>query len=387
MRTRFIENITSIDAAQWDAVTGGDYPFLQHAFLSALEQSGSVGSASGWRPHHLLVEDDAGNQLLAVLPLYVKSHSYGEYVFDWQWADAYRRNGLDYYPKLVAAIPFTPATGPRLVCRAGERNELIACVKAALGEKSVETGASGWHCLFPLEDELPLWQAADSDVRLGCQFHWRNTGYVSFEDFLATFTSRKRKEVKRERRLVAENGIRIERLTGDRITPQHWETFYRFYQLTYLKRSGHGGYLTQDFFKRLHDTMREKMLLVLAYENDVAIAGALNFFSSTTLYGRYWGALKEVPALHFETCYYQGIEFCIEHGLQVFDPGAQGEHKIARGFTPVLTYSVHSIDHPQFRQAIGEFLVRERESVKAYQQSCMSALPFRHEPPADKPSW
>lgn len=364
-------------------MAGGDYPFLRHAFLQALEASGSACAASGWLPQHLLVESDSGDRLLAVLPLYLKNHSYGEYVFDWQWADAYRRHGLDYFPKLLSAIPFTPATGPRLAFREVAKEALLPLVAEALAARAQQVGASGWHILFPAGEEAVLWQAMGMDERLGCQFHWFNQGFRTFEDFLATFTSRKRKELKRERRLVSESGIRLQRFTGDDITPPHWEQFYRFYQLTYLKRSGHGGYLTPDFFARLHDTLRNSLLLVMAYDGDTAIAGALNVFSSDTLYGRYWGAVREVPALHFEACYYQGIEFCIERGLQRFDPGAQGEHKISRGFTPVLTHSCHHIVHPDFRHAVRDFLARETIAVQQYRQDCSQALPFRQAPPLE----
>ena len=379
MRTRFIESILLIDAVQWNAVAGVDYPFLQHAFLAALEMSGSVCARSGWQPQHLLVEDDSG-YLLAILPLYLKSHSYGEYVFDWEWAEAYRRHNLDYFPKLLSAIPFTPATGPRLAFRDVDAHSLIAVVADALEKQSHMLGASGWHCLFPPPSEDALWQTTDAQLRLGCQFHWKNYQFNTFDDFLALFTSRKRKELKRERRIVAESGIQLQRLTGHAITLEHWQQFYRFYQMTYLKRSGHGGYLTQEFFNQLHNSFRHQLLLVMAYDGDMAIAGALIFFSSTTLYGRYWGAVRDVPGLHFEACYYQGIEFCIERQLQFFDPGAQGEHKITRGFEPVLTHSYHRIHHPEFRQAIGDFLQREQGAVKQYQQACAECLPFKVTP-------
>lgn len=383
MRIRFIDSIASVDAAQWDAVAGGDYPFLRHAFLLALEASGSACAASGWQPQHLLVEEDGGESLFAVLPLYIKTHSYGEYVFDWQWAEAYRRHGLDYFPKLVSAIPFTPAAGPRLAFRGVETHLLMPLIAEAVAARTQAVGASGWHCLFPADDAAALWGSTGMDERLGCQFHWFNQGYGSFEDFLATFTARKRKELKRERRLVLESGIRVQRFTGNAITAQHWEAFYRFYQLTYLKRSGHGGYLTPAFFAQLHATLCDSLMLVMAYDGDTPVAGALNLFSSDTLYGRYWGAVRDVPALHFEACYYQGIEFCIERGLQRFDPGAQGEHKIARGFTPILTRSYHQIVHPGFRRAIRDFLASESVAVRQYQQDCMQGLPFRQAPPPE----
>lgn len=376
MKARFIDGLDKVPAADWDRVAGTDYPFLRHAFLHALEASNSVCAARGWQPQHLLVSHE--EQLIAVLPLYIKHHSMGEYVFDRGWAEAYQRNGLAYYPKLLSAIPFTPATGPRLSCVDCDRSLLVQTIADALQQQCEALGASGWHVLFPEEKTLPDWQAMGSDTRLGCQFHWRNEGYATFDDFLAGFSSRKRKELKRERRRVADQKVRLERLTGEQISLEHWQAFYRFYQLTNLKYNGHGGYLTADFFVHLHRHLRDCLLLVMAYdENNEAIAGALNFFSHDTLYGRYWGAIRDVECLHFEACYYQGIEFCIEKNLKRFDPGAQGEHKIARGFHPVFTYSQHWIAHTGFREAINDFLEREREAVRHYQQDACAALPFK----------
>jgi uncharacterized protein len=372
---RFIESINHIEPLRWNAVAGVDYPFLRHEFLQALENSGSVGAAQGWQPQHLLIEDSG--ELLAILPLYIKSHSYGEYVFDWSWAEAYQRHDIPYYPKLVSSIPFTPSTGPRLAVATNEISQVIATVTAALNEKAEEIGASGWHVLFPQDSEDNLWKSSGAQERLGCQFHWHNDSFGQFDDFLARFSSRKRKDVKKERQKVVAQGIRIERLTGDEILPEHWQCFYHFYRATYLKKSGHAGYLTPAFFALLHDTLRKQALLVLAYENGTAIAGGLYFFSADTLYGRYWGCIKDVPGLHFETCYYQGIEFCIERGLQRFDAGAQGEHKIQRGFEPVLTHSYHWIRHPGFRQAIADFLQDEAAGIKQYQEQAITFLPFR----------
>ncbi len=377
---RFIDNISEIPADHWNAITGNDYPFLRYEFLDALESSGSVTQKSGWQPQHLLIENtsNATSQLIATLPLYIKSHSYGEYVFDWSWADAYRRHGLSYYPKLLSAIPFTPATGPRLSYdKTASVSQLMELVFLALQDKSQAIGASGWHILFPQHDELPLWESVTADKRLGCQFHWQNNGYNDFDDFLANFTSRKRKDVKKERRRAIEQDIHIKRLTGDDITLEHWQQFYHFYQITYAKKSGHGGYLTPEFFKLLHESMRDQLLLVMAYQNGEAIAGALNFFDSDTLYGRYWGAVKDIDCLHFEVCFYQGIEFCIENKLKRFDPGAQGEHKISRGFTPTITHSYHHIQHPEFRRAIKDFLLDETGHIKQYQKETSSQLPFR----------
>lgn len=376
MHYRFISQIADIAADTWNSIAGENYPFLRHEFLWALEASKSACATRGWQPQHVLIEHD--KRLIAVLPLYIKQHSMGEYVFDRAWADAYQRHGLNYYPKLVSAIPFTPACGPRLAFIACDQAVLIQTLAQALQQKCTEIGASSWHVLFPEESSLPLWQQAGSDTRLGCQYHWFNQDYQSFDDYLATFASRKRKELKRERRKVMEQGVRLERLTGDNITHEHWQRFYQFYQLTNLKYNGHGGYLTADFFVHLHDKMRNSLLLVMAYDVDnIAIAGALNFFSADTLYGRYWGAITEVEFLHFEACYYQGIEFCIEQGIKRFDPGAQGEHKISRGFRPIFTFSQHWLAHAGFREAIQNFLHEERAAVKRYQQHACAALPFK----------
>ncbi len=249
MKARFIDSIEQVSSTAWNAVTGMDYPFLRHEFLHSLEASKSVCAARGWQPQHLLIEQN--EQLIAVLPLYIKSHSMGEYVFDHGWAEAYQRNGLQYYPKLLSAIPFTPATGTRLALVDCDQSALIQTVSDALQQQCKNIGASGWHILFPSEGELPLWQQMESDTRHGCQFHWFNQDYQTFDDFLAEFSSRKRKELKRERRRVADQQIRLERMTGEQITIEHWQAFYRFYQLTNLKYNGHGGYLTADFFVRL----------------------------------------------------------------------------------------------------------------------------------------
>jgi len=374
---RFIDSISHISDKQWNAITGNNYPFLRYEFLHALEDSGSVTEKIGWQPQHLIIENAEGKPV-ATLPLYIKSHSYGEYVFDWSWADAFQRHGLLYYPKLLSAIPFTPATGPRLsVDNAHNNADIMPVVYQALQDRSQAIGASGWHVLFPEPSELGYWESIDVDQRLGCQFHWKNNNYQSFDDFLASFSSRKRKDVKKERRRAIENDIHIKRLTGNEITLEHWQQFYHFYQITYAKKSGHGGYLTPEFFQRLHHNMQDQLLLVMAYEGETAIAGALNFYDSETLYGRYWGAAKDIDCLHFEVCFYQGIEFCIENKLKRFDPGAQGEHKISRGFIPTITHSYHRIHHPEFRHAIQDFLVNEAEHIQQYQQETSTQLPFR----------
>ncbi|CAA0116793.1 Uncharacterised protein [BD1-7 clade bacterium] len=378
MRCQFIHSMESIDAEQWNRVLGSDYPFLRHQFLSALEHSQCVGDTRGWHPHHLLVFDD--DQLIALMPLYLKQHSYGEYVFDWSWAEAYQKHGLQYYPKLIAAIPFTPASGPRLCYTLNHPEEihrLIHKVTAHLDSTCAERHYSGWHVLFPNTDNSALWQQTRAARRIACHFQWFNREYGSFDDFLATFSSRKRKNVRKERRRVVEQGLQVERLTGDAITAEHWQQFYRCYQMTYAKRSGHGGYLTPEFFACLQRDCRQQILLVIAKDGDTLVASALYFFDDTTLYGRYWGALKNYDGLHFEACYYQGIEFCIEQGLQRFDPGVQGEHKIMRGFEPVITESYHQLKDPEFFGAIQHFVEEEATMVKKYQAEARQALPFK----------
>lgn len=375
MQYRFLSRIADVTAAQWNAVTGTHYPFLRHEFLHALESSGSVTAQRGWQPLHLIVEQD--DRLLAVMPLYIKTHSMGEFVFDHSWAEAFRRYGYAYYPKLLIAVPFTPATGPRLAHTECDQNELLACIGQALNEKIQQLDASSWHVLFAQETEFEVWQQLGGAERIDCQFQWHNRNYRDFNDFLNEFASRKRKSLRKERERLQQAGLQFKRLRGEQISAEHWQHFYRFYQLTNYKYNRHGGYLTDAFFTGLHAHLRDQLLLVLAYQNDEPVAGALNFYFSDTLYGRYWGCVREIEYLHFETCYYQGIEFCIEQGLKRFDPGVQGEHKLARGFEPVLTHSFHFIEQPAFRQPIQHFLAEEADYVRRYQQEAQSALPFK----------
>ena len=377
MKVRFINHISLIPESTWHALVGTNYPFLRHEFLDALEASGSVGAESGWLPMHLLVESEDG-RLLAAMPLFLKTHSYGEYVFDWSWAEAYQNHGLNYYPKLLAAIPFTPATGQRLVKAADCSDEVTALVAKALQDKAQQLGASGWHVLFLEKEELAQWASTDADIRLGCQFHWHNEGYSDFDGFLAAMNSKKRRTLRKERNTLTAQGIQFKRLTGDAITPVIWQRFQAFYQLTNLKYNRHHGYLTPDFFERIYLTMRDSLLLVVAFDGEEAIAGALNFIGGDTLYGRYWGCIREVEFLHFETCYYQGIEYCIQHGIQRFDSGAQGEHKVPRGFRPTLTYSVHWLKHTGFKQAVKRFLIEESVAIQRYRDEMTQALPFKN---------
>jgi predicted N-acyltransferase len=380
LTAHFLGSLADIEATQWDAITGTDYPFLQHQFLYGLEQTGCTTAETGWQPCHLVLHDTRGTA--AVLPLYLKSHSYGEYVFDWSWADAWQRQGFEYYPKLLSAIPFTPATGPRLCLRSdidndNAREQVWQAVLDAVRQFASARQLSSWHLLFPEESVAMQLLAEGIHLRTATQFHWFNRDYCSFDDFLADFTSRKRKNLRRERQRVIEQGLELRTLTGNEIGTREWEQFYRFYQMTYAKRSGHGGYLNRAFFTETAAGMGEQVVMVLAYLEGQAVAGALYFRSRDTLYGRYWGCEREFDCLHFEACYYQGIEYCIRHGLQRFDPGAQGEHKIQRGFRPVRTYSNHWIADPALSDAVGNFTRQELPHTEAYMRDAASLLPFR----------
>ncbi|WP_416396445.1 GNAT family N-acetyltransferase [Allohahella sp. A8] len=378
-RTVFSSGIADIDKADWQAIVGPDYPFIQYAFLKALEDTGAVGEDSGWAAQHILVYRN--ERLVALAPSYLKTHSYGEYVFDWAWADAFHRYGREYYPKLVTAIPFTPVTGPRICVAAGEDettilDEMVDTIRSA----AMAQHFSSWHLLFPakaISDEV----GKNTMQRCAVHFQWRNEGYASFEAFLAEFSSRKRKNLRKEREKVRAAEIEFEVLSGHDITEAIWDDYYLFYQITYARRSGHGGYLDREFFSALSNTMPETLVLVMAKRHGEYIAGALNFRGKDTLYGRYWGCKADFDFLHFETCYYQGIDYCIREGLQRFDPGVQGEHKLQRGFRPTYTYSNHIIAEPVFEAAIREFLGREKPQVEAYFQEACSYLPFKAQAP------
>jgi len=378
LSAEFLPSLGDIDAQDWNRIAGDDYPFLRHEFLYGLETTGCTTADSGWQPCHLLLRDEQG--LLGIMPLYLKSHSYGEYVFDWSWADAWQRSGLEYYPKLVTAIPFTPATGPRLCVRDSVTSEQVwPAVLQALRQFAERQAISSWHLLFPEESQSQLLLDLDTHRRTATQFHWFNEGYASFDEFLATFSSRKRKNLRRERSRVAQQGLQLQTLTGSEISAGDWLQFHRFYQQTYAKRSGHGGYLTRDFFLQTAPSLGEQVVMVIAKQDDVAVAAALYFRSADTLYGRYWGCEREFDCLHFEACYYRGIEYCIEHGLQRFDPGAQGEHKIQRGFRPVSTWSNHWITDPQLSAAVGNFTRQEEAHTQQYQRQAAELLPFKAE--------
>ncbi|MDG2047829.1 MAG: GNAT family N-acetyltransferase [Halioglobus sp.] len=374
--SEFLSSLNQVSAAQWNAIASTDYPFLRHDFLLGLETTGCTTAETGWQPCHLILRCDG--ELVAIMPLYLKAHSYGEYVFDWSWADAWRQSGLAYYPKLLTAIPFTPATGPRLcVSNSVDSDQCMHAALTAVKALAAQRHISSWHLLFPDETMSETLLDAGLHRRAGTQFHWFNENYGCFEDFLATFNSRKRKALKKERRRVAEQGLVLKTLTGAHIGEQEWEQFYRFYQLTYAKRSGHGGYLSRDFFVTTAAGMGDQVVMVLAYLDTRAVAGALYFCSSDTLFGRYWGCEKEYDCLHFEACYYQGIEYCIANKIARFDPGAQGEHKIQRGFRPINTWSNHWIADPDLAAAVGDFTHREEEQNSLYRQGVSKMLPFK----------
>jgi uncharacterized protein len=377
MEVKQIHSMTQVYCADWNRLAGDAYPFLRHEFLLALEQSGSVCEQTGWLPQHLLVLDE--EKLVAFMPLYLKQHSWGEYVFDHQWAQAYQQHGLDYYPKWLTAIPLTPCQGARIVFKAGiDPLEVTQLLLNFIKQLSEQCGISSWHCLFPAGQQAEQLRSLGLSIREGVQFHWFNQGYRDFNDFLQTLSASKRKMLKRERRRVSEQGIRLLRIAGPDVSDMQWQEFFQFYAMTYLKR-GSEPYLTPAFFQQVAATMGEQLLLVLAVKDGKTIAAALSFVGADTLYGRYWGCYEEYNSLHFETCYYQGLDYCIEHGLKRFDSGAQGEHKISRGFEPITTYSAHWIKDARFATAIEQFLAREQKAVQLYKKDAASYLPFKKE--------
>ena len=376
--------ILNVDPAGWNALAG-DSPFLRHEFLAALERTGCVGGETSWQPSHLTVVDAAG-EMLGALPLYVKHDSRGEFVFDWGWANAYAQADLSYYPKLVSAVPFTPATGQRLLVAAhADFSTVAAALLGAAQELGAELGASSLHVLFPTETQRSYLAAEGLLTRKSCQFHWHNKNYQSFDDFLARFSSAKRKKARRERRRIAEARVQFEHLRGDELGAEDWDTVYGFYSHTFLRR-GRAPYLNRAFFAEVVETMPESLVVILARFEGQLIATAICFRSSDTLYGRYWGSLADFHSLHFETCYYQGIDYCIGEGLSRFEPGTQGEHKISRGFTPTATWSNHWIIDPEFGHAVAEFLDRERLHVEAYMDELADHVPYRRDLQSTNPS-
>ncbi|CAK0756253.1 N-acetyltransferase [Gammaproteobacteria bacterium] len=367
---RIVEFISEIPAHQWNALVGNN-PFLSHEFLRALQESGSATPETGWHARFpTLWQDDV---LIGAMPLYLKTHSWGEFVFDWAWAEAYQRHGLDYYPKLVCAVPFTPVAGSRLLAPTSQLRVQLLRVALQLAR---EMGVSSLHCLFPIEAQTPLMQQESMMLRQGVQFHWRNPGYISFDDYLASMSHDKRKHIRQERRKVKEAGITFEHLTGHGITDVHWIFFERCYALTHQRYHSPQS-LNLDFFRQVGASMADGILLVRALRDHQPIACALNFYHQDALYGRSWGALEYHPGLHFDACYYQAIEFCIEHKISLFEGGAQGEHKLSRGFLPETTWSAHWLAHPRFSLAVDDFLKREKLGMSHYLDELSERSPFK----------
>jgi uncharacterized protein len=369
--------IAQIPAAEWDACAGDRNPSVSHAFLNALEESGSTTTRTGWTPQHLSLAGPRG-VIVGVVPLYAKTHSYGEYIFDYGWADAYERAGGRYYPKLLSAAPFTPVPGPRLMQRPDAPPETRGNLIAAMVELAKQRRISSLHVNFPEDADLEALTEAGFLQRLGQQFHWINGGYRDFDDYLAALNSRKRKAVRKERREALAPGLEIDVLTGPDLRPRHWDAFYEFYLATSDRKWG-SAYLNRRFFALIGDRMPEKIVLVMARHGSKYVAGAFNLLGKDTIYGRNWGSYGEYKFLHFECCYYQAIEFAISHGLKRVEAGAQGPHKLQRGYLPVPTYSAHWVPDPAFRRALAQFLAREREMVAHKIDRLAEFSPFRHE--------
>jgi len=373
-RTRIVSSLSDIGQTTWDTLIAAQAernPFLSFAFLDALHESGCASPDSGWQPQYVTLWH--GEQLEAALPLYVKSHSYGEYVFDWAWADAYRRSGLDYYPKLLSAIPFTPVAGSRLLARTADAAQKLIAALCALQKNN---GISSTHILFPPESQAKALKDHGFLLRSGVQFHWINQDYRHFDDFLSTLERKKRKNIRAERRKVHEAGIRFRHVRGVAASEADWRFFKRCYDRTYAQHYS-TPYLNLAFFRRIGETMPEHILLIIAEQDSKPIAASLVVHDENTLYGRYWGAIDDVPCLHFETAYYQPLEFCIDNGIRCFEGGAQGEHKMARGFLPQKTWSAHWLAHPAFADAVERFLKQEAGGIDAYIDELEERNPFK----------
>jgi len=383
MNIKFLHSISDISDTEWNSLFDTDYPFIQHAFLSALEQSGCTQASTGWEPQHIVIYQ--AEKIVAAMPCFLKTHSYGEYVFDWAWANAYQQHGLHYYPKLLSAIPFTPATGSRLAFSKNNQSKqeqllVIGNIDRAIRDKFTDSGLSSWHVLFPESELSSLLEQSKWKQRIGIQYHWFNDDYKSFDHFLSTFKSRKRKTLHKERQSIIKQDIVMTTVNGSEISDELMTEFYRFYHLTYLKRSGQHGYLNLAFFLLLLADMSENLVMFCATKNHTLIGASLCFKDEKTLYGRYWGCEKEYDFLHFEACYYQGIEYCINNKFERFNPGAQGEHKISRGFKPIKTLSNHVVLHNDFRYAIHRFIDEEKAHVNAHLEHLTTLLPFKSEP-------
>lgn len=383
MQLQWLDSISKVKAADWNALFPADYPFTRHEFLQALESGGSVGSSSGrqtgWLVRHFVLWQD--EKLIAAVPAYLKLHSYGEYLFDWSFAEAYQNYGLDYYPKLLLAIPFTPAEGPRLGLAAGmDKAQLLQWLQQGVGQLNQLLPLSHLQCLYAEPDDQQAFRDAGFVERFDVQFLWSNQGFQSFNDFLAVLTARKRKQIRKERATVAEQGVVLKTLSGADLDFAFWQQFYGFYCDTYQKRSRHNGYLTAETFRLWGQTMAKRIVVFAAFADEKMLAASLCFQSETSLYGRYWGCAEDFNFLHFECCYYSGIEYCIKQGLQFFDAGAQGEHKLQRGFAPVLRHGFYQFtekaQHKALNEAIARYCLQEQKALEQYRQEAELSLPF-----------
>ena len=366
---------SEIPQSDWDLLDHHEDPFVSRAFLGSAEKVGAAGTAMGWQAQHLALYDNG--LLLGLAPLYLRTHSFGDFSRDWNWASAWQRAGLDYYPKLVSGIPYTPSPGPRLLVRQGiPRNAVVPALIEAILSVTARLGASSWQCLFVDEDDRARLAAAGLLMRRGVQFQWFNRGYRDFDHFLDGFTADKRKKLKRERRLVRESGLRMEVRHGNEIDAPLWQVIHRQYRDTFARYGNHPAF-PMEFFGEAAAQLGPQLVVFVAFRDETPVASAICYRDAQTLYGRHWGSSVDLPGLHFELCYYQGIEYCIHHGLQGFEPGAQGEHKLARGFEPVATWSAFWIAHPSMRRAVADFMVREDSAMQDYEAETASHLPFK----------
>jgi len=374
MQISFHESIQEIEATEWNALVQHKQPFLQHSFISALENHGCIGGDLDWYGHHISVRED--NCLIGAMPLFEKHNTHGEFVFDHSWADAWHRAGLRYYPKLVSATPYTPASGQRLLCQEGREDEVYPILLEAVIQFAQASEASSFHCLFPAKDQQQFMSDAGLFTRYDCQYHWHNREYESFDHFLSTLTSKKRKNIKQERRKVKDAEITLRVLDGTTASLEDWHIFTDFYRRIYERKWGMPVF-NQPFFSEVAAALGEQVILVMADLDDKPVAGSLMYKSDHTLFGRHWGCAEKHNSLHFEACYYQGIEYCIEHNLKLFEPGAQGEHKVTRGFLPTMTKSNHWIAAEGFRASIERFCQHEKMSIEAYMKQLDNRLPYK----------
>lgn len=376
LRYTIATTMNQIDADSWRQCALDVPPFLSFEFLAALEDSGSVGGDTGWNMQAMVIYQE--DELVAIVPMYAKHHSYGEYVFDHAWANAYQQHQLDYYPKLLVAVPFTPVTANKILAKKSfDGASLTEYVFKSVKQYCVAKNYSSAHLLYAASHQISIAEEMQFCQRTSVQFQWQNIGYGCFEDFLARFTSRKRKDIRKERRKVLEQDINVKVISGAQINAEDIAFFYQCYCQTYLKRSGHTGYLTRGFFEQIYATLRSNLMLVIAVQGSAPVASALYLFNEGGLYGRYWGALKEIDGLHFECCYYAGIEFAIQQGLPLFNPGTQGEHKLLRGFEPIYCKSVHHLAEPAFHAAVVNFVKQEHQATEHYFEQTSAVVPFK----------